>query len=288
MARICRITVVVENTSPDGSLLAQHGLAVWIELGGRRVLFDTGQAGALVGNAYRLSVPLRQLDALVLSHGHYDHTGGVAEVLRPARPTPIYAHPAALEPKFARNRDGSAREIGIPYDSLRMIRNQRKFFVKTDKPARSIDGLTVTGPIPRTTDFEDTGGPFFADPRCRVPDPLTDDQAVFFEALEGTVVILGCAHAGVINTLRHIRQLTGERPIHAVLGGMHLVQASKDRIERTIDELRRLDVGRIGPAHCTGEKATAALRRAFPERFLPCHAGSRFEFEVPDEQSNGE
>ena len=288
MSRTCRITVVVENTSPDDSLLTQHGLAFWIEVGDRRVLFDTGQASALVGNAYRLGVSLRQLDALVLSHGHYDHTGGVAEVLQPNAPVPVYGHPAALQPKFARNRDGSSREIGIPYPALRMIRNQRKYLVKTEKPADIVDGLRVTGAIPRVTDFEDTGGPFFIDQKCRVPDPLTDDQAIFFDALPGTVVVLGCAHAGVINTLRYIRQLTDDRPIHAVLGGMHLLDASDRRIERTIDELRELDVRQIAPAHCTGETATAALRRAFPDEFLPCHAGTRFEFEVPDRKPNGE
>ena len=144
-----------------------------------------------------------------------------------------------------------------------------------------LDGLTVTGPIPRTTDFEDSGGSFFLDRACQQPDPLTDDQAIYFDTTRGTVVLLGCAHAGVINTLRYVRQLTKDRPIHAVLGGMHLVSASAERLGRTIEELRAMGVERLGPSHCTGPVAVAAIWNAFPEQCFVCHTGARFEFEVP-------
>lgn len=176
-----RITVILENTANAPKLLAEHGLAYWIERGSEKVLFDAGQGVVLASNAYK--------------------------------------------------------------------------------------------------HFEDIGGPFFLDRDCGKPDPMSDDQSLFFETNEGTVVLLGCAHSGVINTLRHVRTLTEDRPIHAVLGGMHLVRASSERLSRTIEAFRRLGVERLGPAHCTGAAAIVALWNAFPGQVLPCHVGSRFEFE---------
>ncbi|MGQ9652357.1 MAG: MBL fold metallo-hydrolase [Phycisphaerae bacterium] len=280
MSKKVRITVLVENTAESPGLLAEHGLAFWIEAGSQCILFDTGQGGVLVSNACRLGISLSRVDAVVLSHGHYDHTGGLAEALRGNRPNAIYAHPDALKPKFARNKDGTSREIGIPVACEQAVDRRRGQLVLTEGPTAVFNGLMVTGPVPRVTEFEDTGGPFFLDPQCRSPDPIVDDQAVFFESTQGTVVLLGCAHAGVINTLRYVRQLTGERPIHTVLGGMHLVGASAQRLKRTIDELREMNIHRLGPAHCTGRAATAALWDALPDRCVPCHVGTQVEFDL--------
>jgi 7,8-dihydropterin-6-yl-methyl-4-(beta-D-ribofuranosyl)aminobenzene 5'-phosphate synthase len=138
----------------------------------------------------------------------------------------------------------------------------------------------ATGPVPRVTDFEDTGGPFFLDAACQVPDPLLDDQALYFESPKGTVVLLGCAHSGVINTLRYIRQLTGGRPVHAVMGGMHLVSASEQRLNRTIHELREMGIRHLGPAHCTGRTATTALWTSLPEQCFSWHVGTRVMFDL--------
>jgi 7,8-dihydropterin-6-yl-methyl-4-(beta-D-ribofuranosyl)aminobenzene 5'-phosphate synthase len=280
MTEKIRITVLVENTVTGQGLLAEHGLAFWIEAGSRCILFDTGQGGVLVHNAYRMKFALSRIDTIVLSHGHYDHTGGLADALRGNQPTAIYAHPDALTPKFARNRDGTSRAIGIPDASRQALEQHRGRLVLIEKPTPVANGLTATGPVPRVTDFEDTGGPFFLDAQCENPDPLADDQALFFESTRGTVVLLGCAHAGVINTLRYVRQLTGGRTIHAVLGGMHLVGASPERLERTIDELQRLKIERLGPAHCTGRAATVALWTALPDQCVPCQVATTFECDL--------
>ncbi len=275
-----RVTVISENTAYGPGLLAEHGLAYWIETDSCYVLFDTGQGAVLAHNASRMGVPFHKVGAVVLSHGHYDHTGGLVDTLSTSPRAALYAHPAAFQPKFIKDTKGGYRDVGIPFAAKQAVQEHAEVPVETERPTLIAPGLTVTGRVPRVTDFEDTGGEFYLDSAGREPDPLEDDQSVFFESDAGTVVLLGCAHAGVINTLQYVRQLTGDRPIHAVLGGMHLVAASPERVKRTIEALRYFDVQYVGPAHCTGAEATAALWHALPGRCVACHAGARFEFET--------
>lgn len=275
-----RITLLVENTARSQGLLGEHGLAVWIETGGRRVLLDTGQGMALRHNAQALGVDLSTADAVVLSHGHYDHVGGLEAVLEEAPEAALHLHPRATEAKFSGSAGGaSARQASIPFVEQGGYASGSRRVVADATCHEVVPGVWVTGEIPRVTGFEDTGGPFFLDEAMTRPDPLLDDQAVFLPTPSGLIVICGCAHAGVINTLQHIEQWAGGRqPIRLLLGGLHLLLASPDRMEKTVAALRARQPERLVVCHCTGTRAACRLAREFPEATGDGHAGTVIAF----------
>jgi len=270
------ITTLVEDTALGGGLLAEHGLSFWIEYGDKRILFDTGQGDILIRNAKTLGINLAEVDAIVLSHGHYDHTGGLPAVLDFAPKAKIYLHPTATEPKFSR-KVLKAKSIGMSNLAKKAV--QKHHVIWTAIPAQIFPGMSVTGQVPRTNNFEDTGGAFFADEHYQKHDELLDDQTLFIESARGLVVVLGCAHSGVVNVLNYISNLTSRSKIYAVIGGMHLLNASKERIEKTISVLQEYNVQKIGVAHCTGASAVRRFSNAFQARCFSCSAGTRISFE---------
>jgi 7,8-dihydropterin-6-yl-methyl-4-(beta-D-ribofuranosyl)aminobenzene 5'-phosphate synthase len=279
MIQRLHVTTLVENSVYSRGLLAEHGLSFLVEADGSRALFDTGQGKALPENARLLDVRLDSLDAVVLSHGHYDHTGGLADVLRSAGQPKVLLHPGALDGKYLRLEAPPHRKIGMPESSLRQLDSNRHEIVWTRTPTEVVPGVQATGEIPRATSFEDVGGAFYQDEACQQPDPLPDDQALFVDCAAGLVVILGCAHSGVVNTLDYVSRLTGRSRIHAVLGGMHLMRASAQRIAATGDALERYGVEKIAPCHCTGPQAVSYFRSRFGERVHDCPTGTGLVFE---------
>lgn len=267
-----KITVLVENSAGKLGVLAEHGLSFLIETGGEKILFDTGQGFVLEHNLEQLFQGLENVKTVVLSHGHYDHTGGLHTALPMMNNPAVYAHSAVTEPKFVCYPNADSRSVGMPEADKNAL--LKSAWIQTERPAELPGGLCLTGPIPRATDFEDTGGPFYLDDACTSPDPLTDDQAAFIETGHGTVVILGCAHAGIINTLRYIQKLTDQQTIHTIIGGMHLHSASEERMEKTMEALRELNPLRMFPCHCTGFPAAARLATEFPGRVSPCPVGT--------------
>lgn len=266
-----KITTLVENTAGGKALLAEHGFSLWIEYGDKKILFDTGQGYVLKNNADQLSINLEDADAIILSHGHYDHTGGMGKINK-INTIKIFTHKDSLQPKFSKHRDGSIHEIG-----MKPLNGNNLNYQFNDRPVELYKGFHLTGTIPRNNDFETTGGQFFSDKECRNVDNLLDDQTAFVETPTGLVVILGCAHSGIINTLEYISKLTGSRSIHTLVGGMHLGAATKDRMDKTIAGLKRFNIQHLYPAHCTGFKASARILQEFPGNFRLLKTGTIIE-----------
>ncbi|MBN2202013.1 MBL fold metallo-hydrolase [bacterium] len=271
------ITVLVNDTAEEG-LRPEHGLSLWIEAGNRRILFDTGQGGVLAQNARVLDVDLSTADYLVLSHGHYDHTGGVPVALEAGPAVQVFCHPGVFLRRYS-IRNGTAKPVHMPEDSRLSLEALPKNRLHVSaEPALIGPGIGTTGAVPRDTAREDTGGPFYLDPDGRRPDPLEDDGALWFSTQYGLVICAGCSHAGLINTLNRCRQVSGTRKIHAVIGGFHLQEASRDRLDRTVEALMSEPPDLMVPCHCTGENAVRRLTEAFVGRVRTCRAGMRFQF----------
>jgi len=271
-ANLLSITVLVDNTA-SGHFHSEHGLALWINIGNKRILFDTGQSNLIVQNAKTLDIDLADTDAIVISHGHYDHTGGLSAVLGiVSKKAKIYLHPAATEPKFSQ-KTSEAKSIGMPDSAKEAI--QGRHMIWTATPATIFPGMSITGQVPRMNDYEDVGGAFFVDENCQKPDELLDDQTLFIESTKGLVVIFGCAHCGVVNTLDYISKLTGYNKIYAVIGGMHLSNAGRVRIANTIEAFKKYEIQKIVPLHCTGQNAMQDFKTAFDDKCLFSGAGGQ-------------
>lgn len=273
-----KLITLSENTAGAGIVLAELGLSILIETDTTSILLDTSQSLSASYNADILGVDLSKVDKIVLSHGHGDHTGGLRQVLQKMRKSvEIVAHPDMWAAKYNRRRGRPDRYIGIPFQRADLESLGARFNLSRE-PVRLADNIMTTGEVPMVTDFEAIDPQLFIkDGADFKPDDLLDDQALIINTGVGLVVVLGCAHRGMINTLYHTQKLTGVKEIRLVIGGSHLIGASEERIWRTITALKELGVGQIGISHCTGLPAAAIMAPEFGENFFFNNTGNRIE-----------
>lgn len=275
-----KISVVVDNAVPIKvrmPFLAEHGFSLLLEHENRRVLFDTGASSAVVSNLGLLGIHPSTVDMIVVSHGHYDHTGGLYSVLQHAgKKMPVYAHPLIFRPRYS---TGERRHfVGIPHtrEQLTELGADWRF---SDGPLELLPGLWVSGEIPRESGFESVDSKLvvFDAEGCDCQDDLPDDLSLFYSGPKGLVVIGGCTHSGLVNTVRRGLKLTGASRLAGWVGGTHLGPASAEQQDKTIGELESLAPDFIAANHCTGFSMMSRLHARFGGRFTPAFVSTTIE-----------
>jgi 7,8-dihydropterin-6-yl-methyl-4-(beta-D-ribofuranosyl)aminobenzene 5'-phosphate synthase len=290
MIKKLKITTIADNLVLQAGLWGQWGLSFLLELtdakgDDRKVLFDTANdKEPFLYNVDKLELNLTDLDAIVLSHGHSDHTVATVEALEMTSGCRVYAHPHCFMPRYYQSKSGKKTKVGVPEgQGVSEIEAAGGELILSDAPVEVVPGLWTTGQIPRVTDFEHIPKP--SEGRKRViivdgeekDDQILCDQSLWME-IEGSGcwIITGCAHSGPVNTLKRVSELGGFNEIYAYIGGTHLVGQEDSYIMRTADELKKYNLKLFSPCHCTGFNAMSILHKEFRESFAVNYCGRVF------------
>jgi len=272
------LTILIENTLHMEACTAQHGLACWLDTGTTRLLVDTGQDATFLDNARCLGAPVADAGWLLLTHGHYDHTGGVPALLMAGAQPTVVVHPAAWAPRQGRRHGQPPRDIGIPWPAA-LLAEHAVSCISSEGPVEMTPGIWSTGSIPNITGASPLPSLWRAGEDGWAPDTFPDEQALVLQTTQGLVIITGCCHAGVMNTLMAAQRLTGTPAIYALIGGLHLHAESDDAVAGLAGSLWHMNVQRLLINHCTGEAAYAILRKRLGPRVE--WAGTGYRTELP-------
>jgi 7,8-dihydropterin-6-yl-methyl-4-(beta-D-ribofuranosyl)aminobenzene 5'-phosphate synthase len=273
-----RLTILCENSvGPLSGTLGEHGFSALIEPSvGDPVLFDTGQGLTLLHNARRMNKDISLVRQVVISHGHYDHTGGLMPLLQECGPKQVFCHPSVFRSRYRVKDTGECYPISIPASREDLERAGAVFELSAGFRMVA-PGFFLTGKVPRVTDFETGDQGLYCDCTGQELDNTPDDQSLVLETEKGLILVLGCCHAGLINTLEHVAYMTGRRDIYAVIGGTHLGFSCQEQITKTITALRHFGIKKLAASHCTGFAASARLSREFPKEFQLAMVGYTME-----------
>ena len=271
-----KITILCENSVKlSSNYIGEHGFSCLIETEDNVFLFDTGQGLGVLHNALALKKNLKGVDGIVLSHGHWDHAGGLEQVLNVTGQKKIYAHPDIFLKKYSENNSQIIyRGIKYKEEYLESLGGE---FVFNKNFTEIASNIYLSGEIPRTNDYEQNPvSQFIYDSSgIRIPDPMKDDNTLVIDTEKGLLLILGCAHAGVVNILDYIHKRFNKN-IYAVIGGTHLKPANNDRFKKTIEAFKSYDIQNIGVSHCTGLEKSAILYNEFGTKFFFASVGTEF------------
>ena len=265
-----KLTILCENSvGVPFDVLGEHGFACFVETDTGNYLFDTGQGYTITQNSLALKKDLRSIEAIMISHGHYDHTGGLPAVLKQKGPVDVFGHNEMFAQRIW-SKDGVTRDIGIPF-RRNYLESLGARFKLGSEIVQVGPGVYLTGEIPRQNSFEqgDAAMTLITGNGDKIqPDPLLDDLSMLVETDKGLVIVLGCAHAGMINIINYaIDQLQTDR-IFAVIGGTHLGFSTDQQFEETLKVIDNYNIRHIGVSHCTGLEKASLLHARLGERFF--------------------
>jgi 7,8-dihydropterin-6-yl-methyl-4-(beta-D-ribofuranosyl)aminobenzene 5'-phosphate synthase len=287
------IQIIVENTAGSfwGGTLGEYGFSALSKIqfsdSELKILFDTGPSPvAFLNNIKKLEVDLSTIDAIVLSHGHLDHIGGLKEAIALTKKRiPLICHPQTVSPKFITEK-GKTRDVGFQkiFDSVEDLKKQ-VHLITTTTSHEFTKSVMTTGEVPRKNDYEVLLGKLREVTTVKkgkiIPDKLLDDLSMVFHLADESIVILaGCCHSGIVNTVAKTEELTDSSNIVGIVGGLHIRDASHNRLSQTIQELEKYPIKKIAPCHCTGFRGKYALASAFGKKFLDVSTSSIIKFEA--------
>lgn len=273
-----RITVLCDNSvGPISGTLGEHGFAALVEQDScEPILFDTGQGLTLLHNAARMKKELANVRKVVISHGHYDHAGGLMPLLHGYGGKEVFAHDGIFAARHRLKDSGECYPIGIPFEKSAYEEAGATFDLAT--AFREISpGVMLTGEVPRVTGFEKGDQGLYCACSGQEPDATPDDQSLVIETEKGLVILLGCCHAGLVNTLEHIASQCGRRDVYALIGGTHLGFCGQEQLEKSIAALKKAGIRKLAVSHCTGFAASARLSREMPKEFQVAMVGYTLE-----------
>jgi len=275
-----KITIICENTVGRRIGLGEHGFSAFVETDKGNYLFDTGSGHSVIRNSLELNKDLRTIKKIFLSHGHYDHTGGLPEVLKLKGKVDIHAHPHVFLDRIhvvKKNEKQTKTFVGLPYKKRYLELLGANFILNKDFTEVE-KGVFLTGEVPRKTSFEKPDPVLLAEIDGKISqDIFSDDQSLILDTEKGLILVLGCAHSGMINIINYVIDKTGKENFCAILGGTHLDFLTQEQLEESIKALKKMKIERIGVCHCTGMRAAFRLHHEFGERFFYGHVGSGLE-----------
>jgi len=276
-----RITVLCENSVGRVIGTGEHGFSAFIETDHGNYLFDTGNGHGVVSNSLALNKDLRSLRKTFLSHGHNDHTGGLPEVLKLTGKVDVHAHPHIFLDRIAILK-GEGKETkrfaGLVYKKT-YLEFLGANFILNQEFSEVGKGMFLTGEVPRQTTFEKNDSRLYVEIDGKmVQDVLMDDQSLVLDTGKGLILILGCAHSGMINIIHHVITKTGKQKFNAILGGTHLDFLTPEQLEESVKALKQMEIEKIGVSHCTGMRAAFRLQQEFGDRFVYGCVGTVFDF----------